>query len=173
ALTLLCLVASFTCLTARVEAAISVGPLPGGTGTNTFNATPAATDWSTSTNNALGVASDITNAAAMDADVNAKMDAATITNVLPTSSTQPISTSNLARRNTASNYLATLPSSSGSKYVVLMATLQNNSGTPLIGVDVSYDRGTNGATGIEEIPGHRVYYSLTGAAGSWTVVDAL
>jgi len=40
-------------------------------------------------------------------------------------------------------------------------------------VDVSYDRGTNGATGVEEIPGHRVYYSLTGATGSWAVVEAL
>jgi len=174
---LLCLLAGFTCLTARVEAAISVGSLPGGTGTNTFDATPAVADWSTTTTNALGVNGDITTVAALDADVNAKMDAAYFTNALPTSSTQPISTSVSARRNTTSNYLATLPSASTSKYVVLMATLQNNSGTDLIGVDVSYDLGTNlpaaGVTGVEEIPGHRVYYSLTGATGSWAVVAAL
>jgi len=171
ALALLCLAAGFTCLTARVEAAILVGPT--GTGTLTFDATPAATEWSTLNVGGAG-AGDFTTAAALDGAVITN-NAANITTVLGTSGTRPLSANVIARHNTGTGkWLQTCPTTVA--YNVLMATLQNKSGADLVGLDVSYDLGNDlqaGTTCVEEIPGHRVFYSQTGAPGSWTLAAAL
>jgi len=65
----------------------------------------------------------------------------------------------------------------GVGYVSLMATLQNNTGVNQSALTFSYDLTENNSTAgavptvvVEEVPGHRVYFSLTGAAQSWQVV---
>ena len=170
------IVTGFTCLTARVEASISVGPAPTGTGTNTFDVTPAVTNWSTLSVTNTGGAGAFTTAVALDADVIANVNAASITTALGTSGTLPLTANVIARHNTgtAGKWLQTCPTTV--TYNVLLATLQNNSGAGLVGLDVSYDFGNNlaaGTTLAEEIPGHRVFYSQTGAPGSWSLAAAL
>lgn len=160
-------------LPGRSEAAISVGPVPAGTGTLTFDATPAATEWSSAT--IAGGAGDITTTAALDAAAVTN-SAANLTTALGTTSTQSpsISANALARHNTALKHLQTCPT--GVAYTVLMATLKNESGVDLVGLEVSYDFGLAmpaGSTLVEEIPGHRVFYSQTGAPGSWTLASGL
>ncbi len=169
--------AGLACLTARVEASISVGPLPTGTGTNTFDSLPAATEWATAS--VAGAAGDLTNAAAMDAYVNANTSAAGITTALAIDATDIPPTNAAAGTaryftNATDRFLQTSPTSV--RYNVLMATLQNNSGGSLAALNVAYDLGnlmTPGRTVAEEIPGHRVYYSQTGTAGSWTPAPSL
>ena len=177
ALTMLCLLAGFTCLTSRMEAAISVGPAPTGTGTNTFDSAPAATEWATAT--IAGAAGDLTNAATLDAYVIANTSAASITTALAIDATDipPTNAAFATARyftNATDRFLQTCPT--GVKYNVLMATLRNDSGGSLAALNVSYDLGnqmTPGRTVAEEVPGHQVYYSQTGAAGSWTLAAGL
>lgn len=124
------------------------------------------------------VATDITTSDALDADVITNMDATKIVTALGTTSTvtPSISKSSLARLNTGAKWLQTVPDNSNNKYVVLMATLQNNSGADLIGVEMSYDFALNMPTGKslrEEVPGQRVFFSTTGAPGSWKLIPAL
>ena len=58
----------------------------------------------------------------------------------------------------------------GNKMTLLMAALQNNSGSTLDALTVSYMLGLPTVTPGEAIKGHRLYWSKTGAAGSWTAV---
>jgi uncharacterized lipoprotein YmbA len=154
------------------QAAISVGPT--GSGTLTFNALPSAGDWSTLTNS--GASADITDAAGLDTAVQTNVASAINMVLGSTATTAPaISSSGIARWNSAILAVQTVPTGVG--YVSLMATLQNDTGGNQTALTFSYDLTENHATGganpnavVEEIPGHRVYFSLTGAAGSWQVV---
>lgn len=166
------------CLPVPLEAAISVGPLPNGTGTNPFDqaAAPATTEWASLT--IAGLAADVTTPEALDADVTANINATQLVTALGTTSTvsPSISRNSLARLNTGAQWLQTVPDNTNNKYVVLMATLQNNAGAEMLGVEVSYDFGLQmpaDKTLKEEVPGHRVFYSLTGAPGSWTLIPSL
>lgn len=151
-----------------LQGAILVEPTTG-TAVQTFSAQPAATEWST-----LGVAGNaaaFTSASLLDADIIANVAAADVATVLGSSSTQPPSVSNVARRNTAAAglYVQTRPNNAVN-YILLMATLQNNTGGTVNFLNVSYDFNTAMGAGIniaEEIPGLRGFYSTTGDAGSW------
>ncbi len=153
------------CLT-TARAAISVGA--GGSGVLDFATRPEASEWATSP--IAGAGPDIADAAALDAGVQ-MLTAAGITTQLPTSGTVPPSTSNLGfRYNTTSLNIQSRPT--GVRFVALLATLQNDTGGDVSQITVTYDLGSaNGIT--EQIPAHRVYYSLTGAADSWTVIPGL
>jgi hypothetical protein len=145
---------------------------PTGTGTNSFTALPAVEDWSTL--GAAGNAAAYTVAATLDADIIANTLAADVATVLGQSSTQPPSVSNVARRNSnaAGNYIQTRPNNAVA-YILLMATLQNNTGGAVNFLNVSYTLGTAMGAGIEigeEIPGLRGYYSMTGDPGSWVQI---
>lgn len=172
---LLAVAAVSACLPAASPAAISVGP--GGSGTLTFATLPAAGDWSTITNS--GGSGDFTDAAGLDAAVQTNV-AGVINVLLPsTATTAPaISSANCARWNSAAQAVQTVTTSAG--YVSLLATLRNETGSDQSALTFSYDLLENHATGgtnanavVEEIPGHRVYFSLTGAAGSWQVIPAI
>lgn len=143
-------------------------PVPaGGAGPFDFSATPDVADWST-----LGfgtAAGNVADSAALDAAV-ALRAATDIITVLGTSATLPPSANEIARRNTAANYLQTRPTNRD--YLLLMATLQNTSGASAVGLTVTYDYGVP-VVGVEQIPGHQVYYSLDGTAGSWQPIGAL
>ncbi len=66
-------------------------------------------------------------------------------------------------------YVQTRPTSVAA--TLMMCTLVNNLGVEAIGVTVSYDFAMV-AVLAEQVAGHRAYYSLTGAAGSWTLIPA-
>jgi hypothetical protein len=156
---------------APLHAAILVGPA--GTGINTFNAQPVVGDWSSVSVGSQG-AGIYSTAAALTTRAQ-QLTAAEINLPLGSSSTQPPSPDPLARRNTAANglYLQTRPDDV--EFTVLMATLRNETGAGASTLTVSYTLGqaTPAPTVVrEEIPGHLVFYSLTGAAGSWQPIPS-
>jgi hypothetical protein len=148
------------------RAAIEVGS--DGSGTLTFDIAPAATEWSTLS--WTGAPADVTDTTTMDAAVQT-LTAAGIATTLGTTTTNPPSASDLARHNTNLKVVQTRPNNSR-KGCLLMATLKNTSGGGLAKLLINYTSATYN-TVTEQVPGLRVYYSLTGAAGSWTVIPAL
>ena len=136
----------------------------------TFGALPTVADgWSTLS---TGTASTTyTNAAGLDAAVKT-LAASSITTALGSSATLPPSQNVIARWNSAGLWLQTRPT--GNDYLVLMATLVNNAGSDVTSLTVGYSWNQRNPIPVsEEIPGHRVFYSLTGAAGSWTLIPEL
>ena len=153
------------------RAAIPVGI--NGSGVLTFNATPLATEFATGV--LLGDGATYANAATLDAGVN-NLAASSIVRALPVSGTIPPTTfSGGFRHNTnaAGLWIQSRPTADGTNAAsVLLATLQNTSGGTIGSVIVTFTMGTNSwVTG--ELPGFRVYYSLSGAPGNWTVIPAL
>lgn len=137
-----------------------------GAGPLDFPAVPAVGDWSTlsvgTANTTYGTA------AALDAAVQT-LNATAIATVLGQSATDPSTTSGVARWNSTRLRLQSKPT--GVDYLVLMATLQNDSGATINSVDVTYLYAVDPA-GTEEIPGHRAFYSVGGAAGTWQPIPA-
>lgn len=158
-------------LSTQLHAAISIGP-SGTSATATFDTQPNVADgWATTT--IAGGGGDVFDAAGMDADVQTHA-ASEFTTQVGSSTTQPISASGLVRWHGTLHVLMTPPT--GVRYTALLATLQNDTGADQPMVTISYDLGENsqaGTTVQEEILGQRVYYSLTGAAGSWQVIPEL
>ncbi|WCJ59826.1 immunoglobulin domain-containing protein [Fontisphaera persica] len=56
---------------------------------------------------------------------------------------------------------------------MLLATLQNNSGSPIGQLTISYTQTSYATDVTEQVPAHRVYFSLTGEPGSWQVIPGL
>lgn len=82
---------------------------------------------------------------------------------------KPPAASGTAGYNDTGKNLQTRPT--GVKMAVIMARLTNNSGASATSVTLGYDL-IQHAILAEEVPRFRVYYSLTGAASSWTYVPA-
>ncbi|MCX6873515.1 MAG: hypothetical protein NTW21_06865 [Verrucomicrobia bacterium] len=146
-----------------------------GSGVNNFSATPAVTEWSTMT--WTGAPGDVTDAATMDTAVGL-LAASSFTTALPTSATtaNPGPSANVAARRNTSWHLLQMRPAGTSKGCVLMATLKNISGSPItkLGIACNVSRFDNSsAGGGEEVSGLRAYYSMTGAAGSWTAINDL
>ncbi|MCX6872318.1 MAG: autotransporter-associated beta strand repeat-containing protein [Verrucomicrobia bacterium] len=134
-----------------------------GSGTLTFDATPPADQWST-LDITTGGSSTLFDAATMDAAAQA-LDASNISTGLVTGTN---TTSRLAQHYNQALY--TRPT--GVPAVVLMATLRNMTGGAVNDLTISYDYGMSAGDG-EQVTGHRVYYSMTGLANSWTPIPAL
>lgn len=148
--------------------AISVTPT--GSAVLDFAAQPNVADWSTLSID--GVPEDYIDAAGIDTlvQIYAATDIATS---LGSSSTVPPSANVIARRNTDQQYLQSRPNGAGA--ILLMATLQNNTGAAVPFLNVSYTFGSaigDGLTAAEEVSGLRAYYSLTGEANSWQPIPA-
>jgi hypothetical protein len=145
------------------RAAISVGP--GGAGPLDFPERPAETEWSTL---AVGTsAGTYTTISALDAAVRT-LTAASIITPLGMSPTVPPSPNSIARWNSTLLRLQTRPTVTD--YTVLMATLQNDTGGDVSALTITYNLGVEmaaGSTAVEDIPGHRAFFSLTGEADSW------
>jgi len=140
----------------------------------TFGAAPPVADWSTrsvpQTAGTTPSGSETTTAAQMDAIVQtntAAMINGAVTDQAGTAA------SGAARRNTAGAYVFTRPT--GNTATILMVTLVNSSGGNFPSPTISYDLGIPDAIASEdaELAGHRVYYSLTGLANSWTLIPGL
>jgi hypothetical protein len=163
----LCAVMAFACSS---PAQLSVGPT--GLPVQTFDVLPPAHQWST-----RGVlpnsASAITTAAQLDAVVQTN-DAILITDALAANALVPPVLAADARWNSTSLFLQTR--ANGVVATLLKATLRNDSGQDLPSIVIRYDAGALVAAGSsisESIPGHRVYYSFTGAPGTWIHVPEL
>ena len=108
--------------------------------------------------------------AQLDASVQSN-SAPLINTGLGASSTTPPSSNAVARWNATLQNLQTRPT--GNMYALLMAELQNNTGTNCNTLAVSYDLGlSDPGSVVEELLGQRLYYSLTGAANSWQPIGS-
>jgi hypothetical protein len=135
--------------------------------TNHFSSLPATADWSYLT--VAGAAGDITTAAALNTAVQA-LTATGITRQVVSDNGDPPAAAGYATWSPTGGYLQTRPA--GVKFMALMATLINNTGADQKSFQIGYAFSQQAITN-EEINGHLVYYSLTGAAKSWTNVPAL
>jgi hypothetical protein len=162
---LLALTAGMTCAIGT-HAALSVTPAGY---TNDFSTLASvtnnpATGWWTKSGDG-GDNNSISNLAQLDASVQTN-SAPLINTGLGASSTTPPSANAVARWNATLQNLQTRPT--GNMYTLLMAELQNHTGTNCNTLVVGYDLGVvDPGSVVEEIPGQRLYYSLTGAANSW------
>jgi hypothetical protein len=155
-----------------IHAAISVGF--SGSGVITFDSQPAVSNgWSTLLHG--GGNGTITNETQLDAQVQTNVASALVTQVGSSPTVSPsISSASIPRWNSSNSNLQSVATTAG--YLTLLATLQNDTGANLNSLTISFDLGEQhaaGSTVLEEVPGLRVYYSLTGQASSWTVIPAL
>ena len=157
-------------VSADARAAISVG-VSGSSGMLTFNAQPAASDFATYV--LTGGGATYVDPAGMDAGVQT-IDASIVVNQLSAiAQATPGTFAGGMRWNSQTLYLQSRPTTSGTNAAGIMkAVLQNDSGGDLTEVTISYDFGLFNDVD-EEVPGFRVFWSLTGVPGSWTVLSVL
>ncbi len=138
--------------------------------TNDFSARPSAPDFSTS-GGIAGGAGTITTPAAMDALVSA-VSAGAITVELTDSSPGDPPTRQAAAQWTSggSAYVITRPT--GNAATVLVARLVNDTSTNCNALHLEYQL-TVGAAVPEEVPGQRLYYSLSPDPNGWVSLPAV
>lgn len=147
-------------LTTSLHAQISVsaaGSLP-----ETFDSLPLASSWSTAES---GTDHQYTTEALQDAAVQTFAASGIAAQVGNNTGTPPLATARLAQWSSVGLYLQTRPTGNG--MILLMATLQNDSGGTVTAMTINYDLAIAVAPAGEVIPGHRVYYNLSGAANNW------
>ena len=136
--------------------------------TNDFSVLPVAADFATIT--VGGGNGDVTDVAGMDTAV-AALTAASINTQLPVSAgTPPPSAGTATYSGNPDNNLQLRPT--GTKMNVVLVTLTNNYGANASAVQLNYNL-LQTAVAAEQVNGLRVYYSLTGAASSWTFIPEL
>jgi len=139
--------------------------------TNDFTIQPPAEDWATASR--PGVAGDIYD---QDADVNAFIAASAVTNQTVLRANNPPGLLTNATWSSVGFYLQTRPGGPGGvpRYTALMAKFINNTGSNATEIAVSYLLTIAGSVAAEDSgKGTHVYYSLSGAIGSWVNVAAL
>ncbi|MCX6873308.1 MAG: Ig-like domain-containing protein [Verrucomicrobia bacterium] len=143
----------------NAHAAIPVGAA--GSGTFTFDALPTASEWSMLS--VSGGSGDVETDAALDTAMST-IAASSIAGTL--ASQAGSGTNGSAYWRSGDLKLGTQPT--GNKMTLLMARLQNSSGDTIDSLTVAYTLGLPTVTPGELIKGHRLYWSKTGAAGTWT-----
>ena len=134
-----------------------------------FTTQPSAANWSTRTFGSTNGSGEITTAGALDAAIQTNA-ASRITNQVVSATGAPPAAAAAAVWSSAGGYLQTRPTQTA--VTLLMATLINNTGTNATSVNISYDYTTNRAALVaEEVRGHRVFYSLSGATNSWVLIE--
>jgi hypothetical protein len=159
---------ALACFSAQAQ--ISVGP--NGSQLFTFDTTPPVSQWSTVDILGSG-ASEFTDAAGLDANVQTRA-ASLFATTLTTDSAAIPGANRLARRNTSWNALQTV--ATGSSYTPLMATLRNDTGANQSSITIVYDLNEVSAANAvinEQVPGHRVFFSLTGQPGDWQLIPGI
>lgn len=154
-------------LSFRAEAAISV--TGAGAGPLDFATAPASpADFSTLS--VAGAAGDIETVAALDAAV-VMTDASTVTTALGSSATVPPSANAVFRHNTTLLLLQSHPT--GNNYNLMLMKMVNAAGGTITSFTLRYDFGVANTPAAELVPGHRVFFSVTGAPGSWQFLPSL
>jgi hypothetical protein len=148
----------------QAEAQLSVGP--SGTGVQAFPALPTVVQgWSSLS---VGtVAATYGTAGNLDNHVITNTAASAVITALASSATvNPPSAFAVARWNSVNLNVQTRPT--GNDYLLLMARLRNDTGSNIISLNVSYDYGVDPAAApVEQIVGHRAFYSLSGLPNTW------
>jgi hypothetical protein len=152
--------ASTTSAVVNVAVAVPILIGPAGSGVQTFGTAPPTIQWSTLS--LSGGPGDVSSGSGIDTAMST-IAASSITTALGSQSGS--GTSGNAYWRSGDQKLGTQPT--GNKMTLLMARLQNDSGGTIAGLTVAYNLGV-ALTPAEEIKGHRVYWSKTGAAGTWT-----
>ncbi len=154
---------SFNFVNLNLQAAV-VGP---GGYANTFATRPMTTDWATVSRGGGGGDN-----YDMDADVNATMNAANITNRTVSDSGEPPTANVLATWSSAGAFLQTRPT--GNRFTALLARFLNNTGTNATEISLSYLLTIGGTAANEDTGrGTHVYFSLTGETNSWSPLATL
>jgi len=165
---MMCLGLALGAVTFRASAQLSVGNA--GLAPQTFDSQPPATSWST---RAVGSSHfDFTNSAMIDAAVQTNTAASITSALVATAGTTVPAANGLAIWASDPSRANIMTRPTGNGMTLLMATLRNNSGSNLTQIAVSYNL-TIEANIVEELPAHNVYWSLTGAAGSWQKIAGL
>jgi hypothetical protein len=153
---------------ASARAAISVGA--SGSGEISFGILPPADEWAT--RSIAGSELAFLNAGDLNAAVQTNSAALITTAMVDALGALPPGQNALASwTSSGTGALWTRPAANGA--TLLLATLQNNSGADQPVLQISYTLGQSGATPAEQAPGHEVYYSFSGAPGSWVSIAAL
>ena len=159
--TILVLMTIVVCLISGAQAAV-VGPAGY---TADFSTLPVPADWATrSITGGANGAADSTNVTQVGTNVAAIAASSITTAVNNSSPTNPPAAALASWTSAGTAFLATRPT--GVRLTLLMATLVNNTGSNVDTVNISYNL-TIVSNVTEEVTGHLVYYSFTGAAGSW------
>ncbi len=154
-------------MSAAISTQAAIPIVLGNNPTIDFSTTPAPTEWATY-DITVGAAGTYTTPAALDAGAQT-IDAAVVTTAVGVTAAN--GTARLARHNTAGGYLVTQPT--GVPMAVLMARLQNNTAGDLNVLNITYNYTIPVAPVTDECPGQRVFWSLTGAPNSWTLIPSL
>lgn len=146
--------------------ALTAGAQPVNT-VNDFSTQPLAADWATTS-----VSGSANDNYSMDSDVNSSITAAAVTARTVSDAGNPPGANASATWSSAGMYLQLRPT--GNRYSVLMGKFVNNTLTNATQITISYALTLIGGGVAEESGrGTRVYYSLTGAAGSWVNLPTL
>jgi hypothetical protein len=130
-------------------------------------ARPLATEWSTRSSPTDDTSTIVT----LDNRVNTNVASTITTRVVSATGNPPGANESAVWTSGGTTYLQTRPTANG--HTLLMATLRNDSGSTANNLNLIYTLTEGGADNGEEVLGHRVYWSLTGAAGSWTPIEAI
>jgi hypothetical protein len=152
----------------QAHAAISVGP--SGSGVISFPVLPSPTEWST--RSLAGSETSFTTTAALDAAVQTN-SASTITNAVLDGLGAVPSGQNALASWSGGGVTALWTRPAANSATLLMATLLNNTGTDQDVAGISYTLGQSGTSPTEQIPAHQVYYSFSGAPGTWVKIPVL
>ena len=166
-------------LVLRAEASISVGPA--GVGPLTFSTNPIVTEFSTSVMNGFGgTFNDVADVSAAIAVFSLSNHAPGFVPLLSTMTWPPSGDPGGFRYNNNATFgglIQSRPVTTGTNAAnLLLATFRNDSGAPRNDHVLSYDfsLATTASLGLDdELPGFHVFYSVTGAAGSWQPVPGL
>ena len=149
------------------RAAILVGA--NGSGVISFDSKPPAHAWAT--RSIPGTELSFANSSALDAAVQTN-GAAIITNELVDAlGSVPAGQNALASWTSGGGALWTRPAANAA--TLLLATLQNNTGLHQPYLRISYTLGDSGGTPVEQVPAHQIYYSFSGAPGTWVNIPGL
>ena len=162
---ILTLTAAAACFTFSAEAAMSVSI--SGVGPFAFGTTPTVADgWSTGV---IGV-NNTTYGTVASIDAQAQVLDPTTGGALGVNGTVPPAVAAGFQHNSTGLYLQSRSTGGGAN--VLLLTLTNTSGSVITSMTVYYTFNELVGTLGEELPGWHAYYSLSGAANSWTKIPA-
>jgi Immunoglobulin domain len=152
---------------AAVPSAISVKPVVG-SDLYTFDTPPGA--WEFSTFNWVGESNGTQETAETVNAAVQMLDVSLIASPLAGASGLPPGATGGANYAIDGRYLATRPA--GTRGNVVLARLRNDTGAARFCIQLQYTLGIYAPT-FEEVPGHIVYYSFSGASNTWIRIPAL
>ncbi len=159
------LIVAAVCLIPSAEAAMSVSI--SGAGPFAFGTTPTVADgWSTGV---IGV-NNATYGTVAGLDAQAQVIDPTTAGALGANGNVPPAVLAGFQQNTAGLYLQSRSTGGGANVLVL--TLTNITGSVITSMTINYTFNELVGTLGEELPGWHAYYSLSGAANSWTKIPA-